>query len=445
MRVPDQGAEAPPEASDRPNPVAVAGAAPATATAGDSSLADLVPALLARLPRLLTEVGHLLAEDWPDYARFLAQEHAEVSVAAESFLYGLIRTAERDLARVPRGPVPEPGAQTALFEEIGRIQWREGRELSTLLSAYQVGARVAWHHVSGTALELHVAPQALAALAEAVFVFIDQLSSASARGYVMEQSEAAVTRERLRDELAELLLSDRSDSSAVRAAAARAGWPLPREVSIVLFDPDNPLAQAALGRLDSSCLLLRRPDLLGALVPDPRRPGRRRRLGNALRGAGAVVGPPVAPEYLPASVGIAEIAATLQRGRVLTEDPVFADEHLDAIIVHRDARLLDALRRQVLAPLAELSPAVRQRLRETLTAWLRCHGDRQAMATHLHIHPQTVRYRMSQLHGLFGPALDDPAGRMRLTLALAWGGGALPGDEPRPRDPRRPGNSPPRP
>jgi DNA-binding PucR family transcriptional regulator len=97
------------------------------------------------------------------------------------------------------------------------------------------------------------------------------------------------------------------------------------------------------------------------------------------------------------------------------------DDHLDALIVHRDSRLLDALRQQALAPLDSLAPPVRERLSETLSAWLRHMGDRQAMAAELHIHPQTVRYRMSQLHDLFGPALDDPATRTRLTLALAWG------------------------
>jgi DNA-binding PucR family transcriptional regulator len=111
---------------------------------------------------------------------------------------------------------------------------------------------------------------------------------------------------------------------------------------------------------------------------------------------------------------------------VLTDDPVFVDEHLDALIVHRDSRLLDALREQALAPLAAVSPPVRARLSETLAAWLRHLGDRQAVAADLHIHPQTVRYRMTQLHDLFGPALDDPANRTRLTLALAWGTAGAP-------------------
>ena len=386
------------------------------------SLETLVPALIERLPHLLDEVRRLLSTDWPDYARFLAEQQPEVEAAAEGFIRWLVEFAEEYLSEPPGELIPTPTTPAALFEEIGRVQWREGRDLSTLLSAYQVGARVAWHDVSSTALEIGVAPTALAALAEAVFAYVDQLSSASARGYVAEQSEAAATRERLRDDLVELLLSDRSDSAGVRAAAIRAGWPLPREAAVILVDPDNPFGQAMLARLDASCLLIRRRQLVGAVVPDPVRPGRRQRLATALRGTGAVVGHPVSPEKLPASVEIAEIALRLSRAGTLTDDPVFVAEHLDAIIVHRDARLLDALRRQCLAPLADLTPGVRQRLTETLAAWLRHLGDRQAVAAELRIHPQTVRYRMARLHDLLGPTLDDPAGRASLTLALAWGG-----------------------
>jgi hypothetical protein len=395
-----------------------------------AQLESLIPAVVERLPILLDEVGKRFTEDWPDYAAFLAEEQNEVSAAAEAFLRWLVTTAAQGLSHSLEDGVPQPEAQVALFEEIGRIQWREGRDLSTLLSAYQVGARVAWHHVSSIALENGFAPDTLAALAEAVFVFVDQLSSASARGFVKEQSEAAVTRERLRDELVDLLLSDRSASATVRAAAARAGWPLPREAAVVLVDPDNVVAQGVLSRLDSSCLPIRRRDLLGAIVPDPQGPGRRQRLTTMLRGAGAVIGHAVQLEQLPASTHIAEIAARLRREGSLTDDPVFADEHLDAIIVHRDARLLRAFQRQCLSPLNGLTPAVRERLSETLASWLRHLGDRQAVAAELHVHPQTVRYRLTQLHDLFGPALDDAVSRARLTLALAWGPAVTEPDRP---------------
>jgi DNA-binding PucR family transcriptional regulator len=123
---------------------------------------------------------------------------------------------------------------------------------------------------------------------------------------------------------------------------------------------------------------------------------------------------------LPASARIAGIAARLLEEKVLTADPLFADEHLDAIIVHNDPRLLQALRRQCLQPLAGLPAGSQNSLRETLRAWLLHGGDRRATAAELQVHPQTVRYRMGRLRELFGDDLDDPGHRLKLLLALAW-------------------------
>ncbi|GHF38083.1 hypothetical protein FHX82_006308 [Amycolatopsis bartoniae] len=389
----------------------------------DAKLEELAAATAERLPRMLDDVTRLLSHDWPDYADFIVTERDEVLVSANMFLHRLMKMAKWDITELPgvSDPPPEQLSEQPLFEEIGRAQWQQGRDLTSLLSAYQIGARVAWHHVAEVALEVGVPSDVFASLAEAVFIFIDQLSSASARGYVLEQSEAAAARERLRDELGNMLLSDRSDSNAVRAAAARVDWPLPREAAVVLVEPDNPVGVALLARLDQSCLHVRRQRLVGAIVPDPDGPQRRERLASALRGAGAVVGHAVALEHLPASMRVAEVAVQLRRTHVLEDDPVFVDEHLDSIIVHRDARLLDAFRTQCLAPLDELGPVTRQRLCETLASWLRHLGDRRAVAEELHIHPQTVRYRLTQLRELFGESLDEPDNRRRLTLALAWG------------------------
>jgi len=380
-------------------------------------LARLIPALGDHLPAILNEVREQFRTQWPEYAEFLAHEEAEVSTAAEAFLTRLVELAEAEEA--PGDPDEAP-PHIALFEGIGRMQCREGKDLSTLLAAYQVGGRVAWRHVSRAALEYAVEPAGLVALAEAVFAFVDQLSAASARGYVWEQSEAVAERERCRDELVDLLLSGRADLAAVRLAAMRAGWVLPSQAAVILIDPENPIGQTFLSRFDSACLPIRRRNQLGAIVPDPAGPGRRARLAQALRGARAVVGHTVGLEALPASSLIAQTAAELQRAGVLNEDPVFAEEHLDAILVHRDPRLLAALRRRVLAPLDDQPAATRDRLIETLTSWLRRFGDRRAMAAELHVHPQTVRYRMTQLHLVFGSTLDAPDERARLVLALAW-------------------------
>lgn len=383
-----------------------------------SRLADIVPAIIDRLPVILAEVRELLADEHPDYASFLAQEFDDVVASAESFASRLVGLAERTANEAFRN---EAGLEQTLFEEIGREHYRQGQDLSGLLAAYRAGAAVAWRHVAQVALRLGASSESLAGLASTVFTAVDQLSGASLRGYAQEQSESALARERLREELADLLLSDRSDTAAVRAAAARADWSLPLEAAVVLIDPDNERARAALARLDPNCLRVRGRDMLGAIVPDPSGPRRRARLANLLRGANAVVGSTVSLDRLPASLHIAEIAVRLRRCHVLDDDPLFVGEHLDALIVHHDERLLAALRRQILAPLDKLPAPTRDRLATTLTSWLLHMGNRQAMAGELHVHPQTVRYRMAQLRELFGPALDDPAVRATLLLALAWG------------------------
>jgi DNA-binding PucR family transcriptional regulator len=90
------------------------------------------------------------------------------------------------------------------------------------------------------------------------------------------------------------------------------------------------------------------------------------------------------------------------------------------VVVARDPWLLERLREQVLAPMADLPPTTRKRLEDTLAAWLTSMGDRQAAARMLQVHPQTVRYRLRQLQDLFGDALVDPPSRLRLTLAVCW-------------------------
>jgi DNA-binding PucR family transcriptional regulator len=171
--------------------------------------------------------------------------------------------------------------------------------------------------------------------------------------------------------------------------------------------------------------------MTGAIVADPHAPGRRARLAEALSGLGAVVSVAVPPGELPRTVEVATTAARLRREGVVVGDPLFVADHFDALVVHSDPRLLALLTEQVLQPLEAVPPGTRARLEETLTAWLSAMGDRQTVARTLHVHPQTVRYRMGRLRQLFGPTLDDPSTRLRLTLALCWRAptSALPGDD----------------
>jgi hypothetical protein len=393
-----------------------------TQQTGPFGLHALIPTLTAELPQMIDEVLDLVADEWPDYARFVAEDPDDSLRIAEIALHRLVGIAER----LPREPSAartlESRAEHEAFEEVGRLEWREGRSLASLMSAYRAGARVAWRHISRAAVTRGLDPAAVASLAEAIFIFVEELSSASADGYVDEQRATAAERERLRAHLAELLLSDRSDSTLVRAMSLRAGWTVPATAALILVDPANEAAHAALDRLDPQALPVRHGGLVGAILPDPEGPGRRALVTTTLHGHGAVVGTTLPPEQLPSSLAITEAGERLARAGILTGDPVFVADHYDTIMVVRDPWLLRHLRAQVLAPLDEVPAASRRRLEETLGAWLAAMGNQQATARALHVHPQTVRYRLGRLRAIFGPSLDDPLTQRRLMLAVCWGG-----------------------
>jgi hypothetical protein len=377
--------------------------------------------LLEGLPGLLVEVRDRLAEDWPDYAAFLDAEQEAVVTPAEMFVHQLLDMSTADLSWPQQTTVDRLDESVRLlFEEIGRQQHQVGNNLTRLLTAFQLGARVAWRYVSATALRLELAPDSLAALADSVFDFVNQLSFSAAQGYVQEQIDDAMARERSREALANLLLSGSASGEAIRSASVPAAWRVPETAAMVCIGGDEEIVRDLLSRLEPSALAVRRGSLVGAIIADPSGPGRRLQLIRELHGLHAVVGNTVTPADLPRSLELARIATRLRDSGVLEGDPVFADEHLDALIVWRDAELVTALREEILAPLEGQTEGAKARLTETLAAWLRHFGDRQAIAEELRIHPQTVRYRLARLRALYGDRLDDPDSRARLFLALEW-------------------------
>jgi hypothetical protein len=391
-----------------------------------------VPVLWNDLPALLDDVGEALTSIDRGYADFLAEERLMVTAAAQVAIRDLVEGAARRVAEAPGsdGHPPEPsdgetsepqGVAISLFEEAGRDQARRNRPLLTLLLAYQAGGRVAWRHISASAVRLGMPAPALAALAEAVFRAVDEISGHSTNGYLMEQAESAGMREQLLTALAEQLLMEGTEPATLEELSRQAGWPLPAGAAVVLVRPDDQVGPRALARLAPSALHVRWGAFPGAIVPDAGAPGTRQRLAAVLRGCAAAVGPAVPLRDLPESARVTRDAvAWIWDTPWGGARPFFVDEHLDAVIVHRDERLLAALRARSLAPLQLAARSSREAFRDTLRSWLVHMGDRRAVAAELQVHPQTVRYRISRLQELFGPVLDDPSGRLRLLLALAW-------------------------
>jgi hypothetical protein len=381
----------------------------------DPRLLDL---LRRRLPEVATHTVGAITDEVPSYARALSGAMGDnVENAVQMALAGFLRLAARGRMLDQAQPL-SPALEGAYA--LGRGEARSGRSADALLSAYRVGARVAWRELAETAVNAGVPADMLADFAELVFAYIDELSAASVAGHADELETSGRVKQGYLDRLAfGILRADPAD--ALVAAAERADWTPPRTLTAVIL----PSAQIrpVQGLLDLRSLAsvgepASLPDGLGVLlVPDAG--GRARsRLIRTLQGRSAVAGPP--RPWLAASSSYIRALRALELRAQVGEDATYdTEEHLAELVLTADRDAVDDLRSRVLAPLAKLRPATQQKLAETLRAWLLHQGRRDDIAAALFVHPQTVRYRMGQLRELYGDRLEDPATIRDLTLALA--------------------------
>jgi len=306
-----------------------------------------------------------------------------------------------------------------VYGSFGARESRHGRPLDALLAAYRIGARTSWARLSAVAVAGGVEVGQLVILAEAIFVYIDELSAASATGHARDHAAQAGHRDLLRSRLATALVEGTAATSPaqIHELADDVGWAMPARLAVAVV----PLPTSALPIPPPDVLTVTQGQELLAILPDPSGPGRRARLTALVEpGLEVYVGTVRPPEEAPVSLSHARAVHRLVEDGVLHRAPVVAAaDHLPELVLHADPRLLAELAARALAPLAELPRPRQAVLTDTLRAWLAHHGNRPAVARSLGVHPQTVSYRLAQLGELLGPALDDP--RARLTLVLALG------------------------
>jgi hypothetical protein len=307
-------------------------------------------------------------------------------------------------------------ARADVYRELGRGEMRAGRSLESLLSAYRVGARVAWRRFAELGTEAGLAPETLYQLAESIFAYIDVLSAESAEGHALEQSAAAGEAQLRRRRLVRVLLREPpADPEALAAMAGEAGWPLPRSIAVVAVT--GPRRDAAMWRLPSDAIADTIGEVGCAIVPDPEGPGRVAILKRAVVAAGACAGLGTTVRWQEAAVSFARARAALELGDG-SPALIVAREHAGELLLRSEPRLAAELAGERLAPLEDLPAGARVRLTETLRAWLAEQGRLGPVAARLGIHPQTARYRLARLRELFGGALDDPDQRFWLEVAL---------------------------
>ncbi len=327
--------------------------------------------------------------------------------------FGVEAALRHFLAEIEAGG---PVSRSDAYLQLGRGEMRAGRSLDALLSAYRAGARVAWRRFAQAGARAGLAPETMYRLAESIFAYIDVLSAESAEGHALEQSAAAGQAELRRRQLVRLLVRDPpADDELVRAAAAAAGFSLPRRLAVIVLAGQG--REAAAAHLPPDTIAEGIGELVCVIVPDPDGPGRPEQIERAIAAAGARAGLGTTVAWPEAGLSFVRARGALElQGE--TTGLTAAAGRAGALLLAADPRLTAELVAERLAPLAELAPGPRERLAHTLGVWLEEQGRIGVVAARLEVHPQTVRYRLDQLRARFGPALEDPDARLWLALAL---------------------------
>ena len=201
-------------------------------------------------------------------------------------------------------------ARPDVYSALGRGEMRSGRSLESLLSAYRVGARVAWRRFAAVGVDAGLEPDTLYLLAESLFAYIDVLSSESAEGHALEQSAAASEADLRRRRLVRMLVRDPpADPAAVQAAAAEADWPLPRTLAVLAIGGEQHAEVAS--HLPAGAISEAIGELTCAIIGDPDGPGRRARDRAGGQAAGARAGLGTTVDCSQAQISFARARAAL--------------------------------------------------------------------------------------------------------------------------------------
>ncbi|MFI0370010.1 helix-turn-helix domain-containing protein [Actinomadura sp. 1N219] len=316
-------------------------------------------------------------------------------------------------------PDADPRQLTDLYVRLGEQEARQGRSLDALQNAMRVSSQVACRRFIKDAYRLGWSRETLGRLTDSLFLLLARVADAAAQGYAREQGQLATERERRRDRLRDLLIAEPAPGrEAIAELAVAARWELPKSIGLVALPSGAPAAArilppAVLPDWDAPIPFL--------VVPDPDGPGQDR-LWPALRRLGtAAIGPTVPIGRGAVSLRWARHALALaERGLLPGGAPIRCADHIATLATLAAEELVDATAADVLGPLLELPPARRQPLAETLLTYLRCGDNAVIAAERLHIHEQTVRYRLRRINELTGGRFTEPGGRLDVMLMLNW-------------------------
>jgi hypothetical protein len=368
-------------------------------------------------PRVVAAIVSAVHEQVPVYAALDDSRLPEVRAIAAWGLERLLHLWVTDGALEP--------SDLRRLRGIAAARAADGRPVQAVLRAYRVAATVLTDEIAARAPRLAAADAF--ALSRMLLTALDTLSEEMTTAYAATDEDLAADRDRaLRLLLDDLIAGRHASVGALSDRSARLGIQLPDPYCLLVAEPWG--AERPDMALDAATGLLEALAVPGdeaassATVRGSRAvvllPGAAAARAGAVLGARSWRGCAITGESLDRVAVAHRLAADAldtapahahRPGRVLTD----ADAHVLALLGGHPAAAPDHVARLVLGPLTD--PGQRH-LMEALTAYIDA-GSASAAARVLHLHAQSLRYRLRRIHALTSRDPRDPWQRLTLDIA----------------------------
>lgn len=308
----------------------------------------------------------------------------------------------------------------------GQRRAEQGVPLPAILHAYRIGGRYVWDTLVAHAEDNDAAREALFRTAGDVWTIIDDYSEALIEAYRETIADQAGHNLQVRNAvLTSLLDGSLGDGSRVWECAAMLN--LPHQGTFVVVVAET--LRAGDEALPGVEIALRRHDVASAWRLETAR-----QVGVvAVRAPTAVT--KICEQIAPLArgrVGVSETythldqsAAALRQAQVAcaaatpgTPELLRYEQHPTAVLLASVPELARNIANAILGPVLALPAADRKGLLDTMRAWFAEHGSASATAARMHMHRNTVHYRLRRVETLTGRDFTKPTDVGELHLAL---------------------------
>jgi hypothetical protein len=298
------------------------------------------------------------------------------------------------------------------FRESARRRAREGLPLEDLLHAYRRGGQLGWEALVAAARDDERAT--LLPAVTRLLEYVDRVSHVVADTY-HEQQRSLVSAEerRLRDLFGALVAGEPLDRPA-REAADRLRFPLVaryRPFAAAVVEPSAQPELTATLRSRGALAISDGERAVGLLAPDTS--------PAALADPSIVIALGEATDRRALAGALDDTRLLLDVGcRLGARGTITAKQYLAELLLVRSPQLGEVVRRAALGSLEDYAARRSRDLLETLTVFLECDCERRRAAQLLHVHPNTLDYRLRRIEELSGLNLSRADDLMLVNLAL---------------------------